>query len=649
MAPLTDSNLFRRSWVGLACLLFVATCASAGVIDPNHRLERVGAAVNDGVFVTSMPGVGRLLVGERGGDLKLVAGDGLVTETIATIPVSQTCAGEGLMGGVWMPSTPYLYLSWIQPSPRRLAIGRILFDNANQPGELETLRDFAVGATCDHLGGAIEFASDFRLLIATGDMGQPSSAGNITSTNGKILRMNGDGSLPPDNVLPGSAVYGMGVRDPGGFARDSVLPNVFFVDRGPGMNDELNHVERQANYGWPTGTGALETAGFTDPVQTWATPIGSSTVALYRADHFNGWQGDALVAGDDGSIDRVDLNGAAFVADQPLVTPGTGMPTGWRSMHVQDGYVWMLDGQGDLWRFRSSKGTPLEPSRDISPVPMTVTKDDTGRIVFSVERQPGVTQYGLYVGEVEPLVQTATYNHGVTVGTDLLANQYVPAPADDGSAYAKLTVDDTFPPAPYFLLSADSTRLETGCGYSSAADLRPGGGITHGCPCPDGVPDGVRPGQCATPFTIQRGWWAEVGEIGPVTFDEEWDCDVIVLDLSEDWCFWCHELAPELEQMYVDYRDRGFTALTLLSQDTSGNDATWTTVQGWVSRHGSTNPVLLDQRQAAMNQYFNVPDCNGWPQSLIFGADGVQTDIVCGYSPDAIRAAIERNLAAAGR
>jgi hypothetical protein len=119
-------------------------------------------------------------------------------------------------------------------------------------------------------------------------------------------------------------------------------------------------------------------------------------------------------------------------------------------------------------------------------------------------------------------------------------------------------------------------------------------------------------------------------------------------------------LAPDLDGLYDEYRDNGFTLITLMSEGYGGRDApaTQATIDQWNADPcypnfapcgPSRNPIVLDPDKSVMLTFFNASGtCNGWPQSIVFNADGVQTDVICGADPAAARAAVEQNLRDAG-
>jgi glucose/arabinose dehydrogenase len=123
--------------------------------------------------------------------------------------------------------------------------------------------------------------------MSMGDAGNGDRAQDPSSLNGKILRLNLNGTVPKGNpIMPGASertiVYSMGHRNPQGIAFWPGNGKVFAVEHGPAVNDEINWIRPGLNYGWPCVTGygtpfqACTPGGdFTDPA--WAS--GGSTIA----------------------------------------------------------------------------------------------------------------------------------------------------------------------------------------------------------------------------------------------------------------------------------------------------------------------------------------------------------------------------------
>ena len=112
------------------------------------------------------------------------------------------------------------------------------------------------------------------LYITTGWIENRERPQELASLAGKILRIAADGSIPADNPYPGSPVWSLGHRNPQGLAWDSE-GRLFATEHGQSAHDEINLIEKGANYGWPLVQGDERRDGMTPPFlhsgnQTWA-------------------------------------------------------------------------------------------------------------------------------------------------------------------------------------------------------------------------------------------------------------------------------------------------------------------------------------------------------------------------------------------
>ncbi len=70
--------------------------------------------------------------------------------------------------------------------------------------------------------------------------------------------------------------------------------------------------------------------------------------------------------------------------------------------------------------------------------------------------------------------------------------------------------------------------------------------------------------------------------------------DVILLDISTVWCAPCQELAADTADTYSDYKDEGFTYITVLQEDVEGGELNLAEINEWVDAFGIESPVLDD-------------------------------------------------------
>ncbi len=141
-----------------------------------------------------------------------------------------------------------------------------------------------------HNGCRLLFAPDKTLLITTGDAANQNSPQDHTSLNGKILRINPDGTFPADNPWPGSALYSTGHRNPQGIVFGP-QGRLYSSEHGPSTDDEVNIIEKGHNYGWPRVHGYCdlpseqqfcEDSSVVEPITAW-TP----TIAVCGLDYYN--------------------------------------------------------------------------------------------------------------------------------------------------------------------------------------------------------------------------------------------------------------------------------------------------------------------------------------------------------------------------
>jgi glucose/arabinose dehydrogenase len=107
-----------------------------------------------------------------------------------------------------------------------------------------------VPANTIHNGGRILFGPDGKLYVVIGEANNPGNSQNLTNDAGKVLRMTPLGGIPVDNPFPGSPVWSYGHRNSFGFAFDPLTRNLWETENGPSCNDEINLIQRGANFGW---------------------------------------------------------------------------------------------------------------------------------------------------------------------------------------------------------------------------------------------------------------------------------------------------------------------------------------------------------------------------------------------------------------
>lgn len=196
----------------------------------------------------------KLYFTERSGAIRIIENGKLLLQPLSTLPAPFVSEGEGgLMGIAIDPSysqNHYMYVMHSYAEGNRI-YNRVvrLVESNNRLSIDRVLLDKIPGGRI-HNGGRLKIGPDKKLYITTGDAGNPALAQDSSSTAGKILRIELDGSIPKDNPISNSPVYSLGHRNPQGLAWNS--RNVLYAsEHGQTAHDEINIIKPGANYGWP--------------------------------------------------------------------------------------------------------------------------------------------------------------------------------------------------------------------------------------------------------------------------------------------------------------------------------------------------------------------------------------------------------------
>lgn len=278
---------------------------------------------------------------------------GMTARLIGTIPGVVHAGEGGLLGlaylddpstGSGQAATEWLYAYETTASDNRII--RIPFgDEAGLTAPPEVILE-GLAKAGNHNGGRIAFGPDGMLYATVGDAGDPDSAQDPDSLNGKILRMTPTGEVPADNPFGASLVFSLGHRNPQGLAWDE-NGQLWAAEFGQNTWDEFNRIDPGGNYGWPVveGVSTGSSAGdYLDPWAQWPTDEASPSGLTYI----------------DGTFFMAGLGGQRLWAIYVDEQAGTAEPVEWfpgQYGRIRDvapgpgGSLWMMtnntDGRGD--------------------------------------------------------------------------------------------------------------------------------------------------------------------------------------------------------------------------------------------------------------------------------------------------------------
>lgn len=252
---------------------------------------------DENLWVTERTGKRVTLVNPQNGEKK----------TLLTISeVYQSSGQDGLLGMALHPNLlkntgeDYVYLAYTystngSDNGRKLKIRRYTYDKTSQSlnSPLEIIS--GLSASNDHNAGRLAFSDDNKLFYAIGDQGANQFANKCTANNaqrlptqseitnndwssyqGKVLRINLDGSIPSNNPIleeVQSHIFSYGHRNPQGLVvADGFL---FSAEHGPKTDDEINLIYSGGNYGWPHVAGYKDDRAYEYCNWSTATDCGS--------------------------------------------------------------------------------------------------------------------------------------------------------------------------------------------------------------------------------------------------------------------------------------------------------------------------------------------------------------------------------------
>ena len=293
------------------------TAGSGG--DPVERVEVSTLATDLEVpwSFAFLPGGDALVTERDSGKLLRVSPSGDVRE-IQTLPEGGSGEG-GLLGVAVSPNYEddrLIYAYYTTEVDNRV----VRFRMGETPEPILT----GIPVNSYHDGGRIKFGPDGMLYVSTGDAGDAENSQDRNSLGGKILRIEPDGSVPPDNPFPGNPVYTYGHRNVEGLAWDA-RGRLYASEFGENTWDEVNRIEAGENYGWPEVEGrGGEDQGYVDPITVWPTSEASPSGAEIMVDGaIPQWEGDLFVTALRGErLWHLELNDRGNIVDREKLLDG---------------------------------------------------------------------------------------------------------------------------------------------------------------------------------------------------------------------------------------------------------------------------------------------------------------------------------------
>ena len=264
------------------------------------------------------------LITERPGSLRIVKNGKLEPEPVKNTPKVLHEGQGGLLDVAVDPDfdkNGWIYLAYSHvleneggdrpPAMTRIVRGKIENNTWTNEEVLFEAPHETYRTTRHHYGCRIVFDPEGYLYFAIGERGYQDQAQDFTLPNGKVHRINKDGSIPTDNPYYNEknsikSLYSLGNRNIQGMAVHPVTGQLWATEHGPMGGDELNLIEAGKNYGWPVITyglnynGTIVTEythkpGLEQPALYWKPSIAVCGLDFYSGDLFKKWKNKLLV------------------------------------------------------------------------------------------------------------------------------------------------------------------------------------------------------------------------------------------------------------------------------------------------------------------------------------------------------------------
>lgn len=316
------------------------TRACAAKSEQAFEVVVVAKGLNRPWAVEQLPN-GDFLITEKSGNLRIVSAKGEVGQPInGLLPVGQggvsatsgqgglppiTARGQGgLLDVALSPNFEKdrtIFWSFSEErtggSGTSVARGQLSEDRKNLSDVRVIFRALPTYNNGLHFGSRLAFGQDGKLYVTFGDRFDKATmrplAQSLGSHNGKVIRINADGTVPEDNPFVKQAgalpeIWSVGHRNLQSATFDD-KGRLWTVEHGAKGGDELNLVEKGKNYGWaiisygeeysgePIPGNITQKAGFEQPIYYWDPVIAPSGMQYYTGAAFPAWRGNIFVGG----------------------------------------------------------------------------------------------------------------------------------------------------------------------------------------------------------------------------------------------------------------------------------------------------------------------------------------------------------------
>ncbi|RJX81134.1 PQQ-dependent sugar dehydrogenase [Pseudomonas sp. LS-2] len=319
---------FRKTLIAGVCasvLLGLSIQASAATYQSEEgtlTVDEVVTGLQHPWAVAFLPDDKGMLVTERTGSLRRVASDGKLSAPISGVPTVWVQGQGGLLDVELSPDFAkdrMVYLTYAEAGSdgktggTAAGRGRLSDDMTKLENFTRIFQQQPKLSVGNHFGSRIVFDRDGYLFIALGENNNRPTSQDLDKLQGKIVRLYPDGTVPKDNPFVGQKnvrpeIWTYGHRNQQGAALNPWTGTLWTNEHGPMGGDEINIIERGANYGWPISTFGIDytgqpiseskgkiVEGVKNPFHVWEKSPAISGMAFYDADRFKQWDHNIFI------------------------------------------------------------------------------------------------------------------------------------------------------------------------------------------------------------------------------------------------------------------------------------------------------------------------------------------------------------------
>ncbi len=372
-------SMIRKTLIATLCAS--ALCSVSWQVSAARYQSEEGTLTVDEVVgglqhpwaVAFLPHGNGMLVTERTGALRRVSPDGKLSKPISGVPNVWVQGQGGLLDVELSPDFAkdrMVYLTYAEAAAdgktggTAAGRGRLSDDMTKLESFTRIFQQQPKLSVGNHFGSRIVFDRDGYLFIALGENNNRPTAQDLDKLQGKVVRLYPDGSIPKDNPFVGQKnvrpeIWSYGHRNQQGAALNPWTGTLWTNEHGPMGGDEINIIERGANYGWPISTFGIDyngqpipesrgkiVEGVTNPFHVWEKSPAISGMAFYDSDTFKQWDHNIFIGALAAQVlIRLELKDDKVVHEERLLGD---LNSRIRDVRVgPDGYLYVLTDEDD--------------------------------------------------------------------------------------------------------------------------------------------------------------------------------------------------------------------------------------------------------------------------------------------------------------